>query len=177
MRYSPLILIALILAACGTKSSSPPSATPTRGPTYATIPVTSPVPVKTVKGQSTATTKVTTLPTQKPIHPVVATSIPASGYTATVKGSVTDSKTGRPIASVLVIVSGSKKHETRTDGAGQFSIKFPGGPASLFETKKKGYQEFLAMGIVKPKRSQFLKIKLHRTAPGQAPPVPVFFGH
>jgi Carboxypeptidase regulatory-like domain len=177
MRYLPLLALPCLLAACGSKGSSSPSATPTRGPVYSTVPKTSPVPVKTVKGQSTSTTKVKSLPTARPVHPVVPTLIPASGYTSTVQGKVTNRKTGRPIANALVIVSGSRKHEMRTNSAGQFSIRFPGGPAAPLEVSKKGYQQYLAMGIVKPKKTQVLAIKLRRTTPGQAPPVPVFFGH
>ena len=177
MRYLLMLLAAsAALAACGGNASSP-RPTDTAAPRVATIPQTSPVPVKTVKGIPTVDPNATPikLPTVKPLALATPTDFPPSAYTALLHGIVTDAKTRNPLAGALVRIGRTGRPSTVTSSSGKYSIRFPGGPPVEVRIDKKGYFEFLAMGQLARHKHYRRDVVLHRKTPGAAPPAPGFF--
>jgi hypothetical protein len=177
MQYLVMLLAAsVVLTACGGSSSSP-KPTDTAAPGVATIPQTSPVPVKTVRGIPTVDPNATPikLPTVKPIALPTPTDFPPSAYTALLHGIVTDAKTHQPLAGALVRIGRTGRSSTFTSAAGRYSIKFPGGPPVEVRIDRKGYFEYLAMGQLARHKHYRRDVALYRKAPGAAPPAPSFF--
>jgi hypothetical protein len=177
MRYLVIFLVASAgLAACGGSSSSPkPNGSP--GPIVATIPRTSPVPVKTVKGIPTVNPNATPikLPTTRPIALPTPTDFPPSAYTALLHGIVTDARTHKPLAGAFVRIGRTGRPSTVTSSSGRYSISFPGGPPVEVRIDKKGYFEYLAMGQLVPHGHYKRDVALSPKIPGAAPPAPSFF--
>jgi hypothetical protein len=136
------------------------------------------VPVKTVKGLPTVTSRATPiklLPTAKP-YQATPVPIPQSAYNARLHGTVTDAKSHSPLAGAVVTVSVGAKHQTTTSALGKYSLTFPGGYAAPVTITMRGYFQFLAEGRVAPHKSYRLDVQLQRRTPGGAPSPPSVFG-
>lgn len=170
------------LIGCGSShSAAKPSPTPTLGPKLDVPPKTSPVPIKTAKGQRVPTPNphitAAPLPTSKPFV-AQPTQIPRSAFTARVFGTVTDGKTHAPLAGAIV-AAGPAYDRVRavTDGSGHYSIAFPGSASAPFTVTMAGYLQYLAQGTLNPHQSIRLNVVLQRKVAGAAPPAPGIFGN
>jgi hypothetical protein len=179
MRRSPLlIVVSLVLAGCSSSAAgSHPTATPrptTAGLVYA-------FPTATPGGKKRATAVPgATLPAPPALQtstPAVPVHPPATSYTATLYGSVSDRKSHKPIPNALVSVADGQK-TAHTSSSGAYRIAFPGGVTTAVQVRKKGYQCGLAMGTVKSGKSLKADWKCDKLVPGHPipPPFPAIIG-
>jgi hypothetical protein len=178
MRLSPLGLAGLVLlAGCSTasKSASHTRATPTARPDVQYFPTATPGG----KPRPTAVKGVTlpAPPGLKTATPTARVHFPASAYTAQVFGTVTQRKTGKPIAGALVDVADGQK-TVRTDAAGRYAIAFPARAAASIQVRKQGFQCGLAMGTLKPAQKVRKDWVCDKTNPSHPvpPPFPSLLG-
>jgi hypothetical protein len=120
------------------------------------------------------------LPTVKPFNSFATpTPFPARAFTAVIHGTVTDQKTGSPIAGALISVGQLPRHVTRTNAFGRYRITFPAGPPVSVQVSAPGYAGALAMGALHPHRAFALNFRLPRETASNpaAPPSPFMFGN
>jgi Carboxypeptidase regulatory-like domain len=115
------------------------------------------------------------LPTARPV--ATFTPIPLSDYSATIHGTITDSKTGSPIPGVLVSVSGGAK-TAHTDAFGGYRVAFPAGASAPVVVTVNGFTGGLAVGRLKRHQSATVNFKLVPIVSGTptVPPPPFTFG-
>jgi hypothetical protein len=176
----PLVLLAALLSACGSKTAAPSTPTPTTNVVarVATVPQTTPPPIKGRKHSHTGGhSTLKALPTTRPILPATPTPIPAKSYTATIVGTVRDARTRSPLAGALVAAVGGAR-STHTDAFGRYSLTFPGGVMATVQVKMNGYAGELSIGKIPAHKKLRLDFKLIRSTPSHpaAPPAPSLFG-
>lgn len=105
------------------------------------------------------------------------TRIPASDFTATISGTVTEQKTGVPIAGAAVVV-GDRLRTAKTDAGGRYRISFPARATVAVTASKPGYAGALAIGTLPVNGRTTLNLRLIKHRPGvpPVPPMPVQFG-
>lgn len=184
MRFLYFLAPALVLlAGCGSSSSPTKSAQkPTLGPRVATVPVTSPVPVRTsgsVAAVPHATLKGGRLPTPQQVIMPTPTAFPATMYKSVIYGTVTDAKTGSPLAGAIIKVGVTGKHVMVTNSFGKYRLSFPSGPAVPVTVTIQGYASPPAMGTLPAGKTYRLDFKLAPEKKGTSiiPPPPIVFGH
>jgi len=178
-----LILIAALplLAACGSSNTSAPKSHKNTAPAahIATVPQTSPAPIKT-SGSRTKTGKgvLKALPTVRPVAQATRTPIPLSAYTAVIFGKITDAKTHTPIAGAI-ISEGASKQVVKSGPFGGYKISFPGNATAPITVRAQGYLGTLAVGHVGTHVKYRLNVSLRRAGKNiaNAPPPPTFFSH
>lgn len=115
---------------------------------------------------------------EKPPTPgPTATTIPASDFTATVSGVVTDHKSHAPVSGATIVV-GNHLRTTKTDAQGKYSVAFPARASIGVIAEKPGYAGALAVGKLPPNGKVTLNLQIVKSQPGvpPVPPMPVTFG-
>ncbi len=181
MKKMMLIAVLPLLAACGGSTTSAPRTSKTKLPAshVATVPQTSPAPIRT-SGSKTKTGQgvLKALPTVRPVAQATRTPIPLSDYTATIYGKITDAKTHTPIAGA-VISEGSSKQVVKSGPFGRYKISFPGNVTAPITVRAAGYLGTLAVGHIGAHVKYQLNVNLRRAGKNiaNAPPPPTFFSH
>lgn len=105
------------------------------------------------------------------------TAIPASDFTATVSGTITDNKSHAPVAGVKVVV-GNALRKGVTNAQGQYQIAFPAGVSIAVTASKSGYAGAIAQGKLPKSGHAVLNLQLTKAQAGvpPVPPAPTTFG-
>jgi hypothetical protein len=184
MRAAISSLLGLVVAGCGSTAAQPaPTKIPKPRATLANpihagpIPQTSPIkPIKTgTTPVPPRTSSPGPIPTLKPAPIPTPPPVPASGYTGTIMGTVSDAKTHSPLAGAIISL-GNGNHQVRSGAFGQYRLSFPAGPPVAVSVVMNGYIGALAMGRIQPHHSLRLDFNLLPKVAGQAPPPPSLFG-
>jgi hypothetical protein len=96
---------------------------------------------------------------------------------ASIQGSVTDSRDHSPIAGALIIVGGAVT-QTKTNSYGRFRVAFPANRATPVTVTAVGYGGGLAEGTLRKGQSATVDFRLVAALSGQPPPPsrPITFG-